>query len=59
MLLLLKPILSRFCNIYIPLPTINKKKQSLHTFNKKNIINNEYLLKHKLWLKRNLIKKGN
>ena len=32
---LLKPILSRFCNIYIPLPIINKKKQSLHTFNKK------------------------
>ena len=56
---LLKPILSRFCNIYIPLPIINKKKQSLHTFNKKNIKNNEYLLKHKLWLKRNLIKKTN
>ena len=56
---LLKPILSRFCNIYIPLPSINKKKQSLHIFNKKNIVNNEYLLKHKLWLKRNLIKKAN
>ena len=37
---------------------LNKKKQSLHTFNKKNIESNEYLLKHKLWLKRNLIKKA-
>uniref|UniRef100_A0A6C0JBW4 AAA+ ATPase domain-containing protein n=1 Tax=viral metagenome TaxID=1070528 RepID=A0A6C0JBW4_9ZZZZ len=56
---LLKPILSRFCNIHIPLPSINNNKQSLHTFNKKILINNEYLLKHKLWLKRNLIKKAN
>jgi hypothetical protein len=27
---LLKPILSRFCNIYIPLPIINKKQVCLH-----------------------------
>tara|TARA_B100001093_G_scaffold487591_1_gene524004 strand:- start:8170 stop:8982 length:813 start_codon:yes stop_codon:yes gene_type:complete len=56
---LLKPILSRFCNFYIPLPTINKINQSLHDFNKKNLIKNEVLCKQKNWLKRNLIKKSN
>ena len=30
---LLKPILSRFCDIYIPLPIINKQRQSLHQYN--------------------------
>jgi Cdc6-like AAA superfamily ATPase len=30
---LLKPILSRFSEIYIPLPTINNKKVNLHTYN--------------------------
>lgn len=34
---LLKPILSRFCNIYIPLPTINNKRISLHSYNINNI----------------------
>ena len=34
---LLKPILSRFCNIYIPLPLINKNLQSLHDYNKLDI----------------------
>ncbi len=56
---LLKPILSRFCNIYIPLPIIDNKIQSLHTYNKKNIIINEILIKRKIWLKKNIIKKAN
>jgi GTPase SAR1 family protein len=56
---LLKPILSRFCNIYIPLPTINNTIQSLHDFNKKDIINHEFLNKRKSWLKKNIIKKSN
>ena len=43
---LLKPILSRFCNIYIPLPTINGKRTSLHNYNK-NSINDEKLYKKK------------
>ena len=29
---LLKPILSRFCEIYVPLPKINNKVQSLHSY---------------------------
>ena len=56
---LLKPILSRFCNIYIPLPLINKKLQSLHDYNKLDIINNDILLKKRLWLKKNITKKAN
>ncbi len=31
---LLNPILSRFCNIYIPLPVIQKKHTNLHIYNK-------------------------
>ena len=30
---LLRPILSRFCNVYIPLPNINDKFVNLHKFN--------------------------
>ena len=56
---LLKPILSRFCNIYIPLPLIHKKLQSLHDYNKLDITNNEILIKQKQWLKRNITKKSN
>ena len=56
---LLKPILSRFCNVYIPYPTIEKKKISLHEYNKKNIINNEFLIKRRAWLKKHIIKKIN
>ena len=56
---LLKPILSRFCNIYIPLPLINKKLQSLHDYNKLDITNNEILIKQRQWLKRNITKKSN
>ena len=43
---LLKPILSRFCNIYIPLPNIDCEFQSLHNYNRKNIQGNQSLKKH-------------
>ena len=32
---LLNPILSRFCNIYIPFPKLNNKNINLHNFNNK------------------------
>jgi len=56
---LLKPILSRFCNIYIPFPIIDKKYQSLHTYSKSGIMANDFLVKRRLWLKKNLVKKIN
>ena len=34
---ILKPIFSRFCNIYIPLPTIENKKTNLHLHQKTQI----------------------
>lgn len=34
---LLKPILSRFCNIYIPLPVINKRSRTLYDVNMETI----------------------
>ena len=52
---LLKPILSRFCNIYIPLPTINNVKCNLHLAQEeKNSKDKRYI-----WLKKQLNKKGN
>ena len=39
---LLKPILSRFCNIYVPLPTINGRLTNLH-YHKKCIYQNNTL----------------
>ena len=56
---LLKPILSRFCNMYISLPTIQDKTQSLHTYNKSIIASNPILLKRRQWLKKNILKKAN
>lgn len=34
---LLKPIVSRFCSIYIPLPLINNQITNLHIYNKNNV----------------------
>lgn len=34
---LLKPIISRFCEFYIPLPIINKKQTNLHIYQKETI----------------------
>ena len=44
---LLKPILSRFCNIYIPLPIIDNKRISLHSYNINNIENEPLYKKNK------------
>ena len=49
---LLKPILSRFCEIYIPLPIINNKKVNLHIKNKKNNI--KYENTRDVWLNKYL-----
>ena len=38
---LLKPILSRFCNIHIPHPIFNDKQLSLPEYNKRSINNHE------------------
>tara|TARA_A100001015_G_scaffold205131_1_gene229345 strand:- start:2912 stop:3724 length:813 start_codon:yes stop_codon:yes gene_type:complete len=56
---LLKPILSRFCNVYIPYPKLNNMNQSLHEYDKIKIKKNQLLLKRKSWLKKNLVKKIN
>jgi len=51
---LLKPILSRFCNIFIPLPTINNEKISLHQYLKNDIKQTNYMKKRTIWLKKNI-----
>ena len=58
---LLKPIVSRFCNIYIPLCNIEKKKIQLHEFKNNKITpsTNSFNNKRKKWLKLNLEKKEN
>ena len=56
---LLKPILSRFCNIHIPHPTIKNERLSLHEYNKKDINNHEVYEKKRQWLKKNITKKSN
>ena len=56
--LLLKPILSRFCNIYIPHPVINGKRVCLHNLKKKNF-STIFLDKKNEWLKKKLDKKTN
>jgi len=38
----LKPIISRFCNIHIPLPIINNKIINLHNYNRIDINNTKY-----------------
>ena len=42
---ILSPILSRFCNIYIPYPIINKKKTNLYNLKKVNCNKNFTYLK--------------
>ena len=58
---LLKPILSRFCNIFIKLPNINGNASSLHLY-KQQFNTNKYKklnLKRKQWLQKQLEKKTN
>jgi len=58
---LLKPILSRFCNIFIRLPIIEGKETSLHLFKQKYIQDKYKKLKDKRseWLVKQLDKKSN
>jgi DNA polymerase III delta prime subunit len=58
---LLKPILSRFCNIYIPTCKINEETQSLHSFKNNKFIKQDqvFFTKRMKWLKTNLEKKSN
>ena len=58
---LLKPILSRFCNIFIKLPSINGKSTSLHLY-KQQFTTSKYKklkVKRTEWLKKQLEKKTN
>lgn len=56
---LLKPIISRFCNIFVPLPVINGTPVSLHDYNKQqlNTIIEKY--KNKKWLSKAVNNKNN
>lgn len=56
---LLKPILSRFCNIHIPHPIIDDEQLSLHEYNKRSINNHDVYEKKRQWLKKNITKKTN
>lgn len=54
---LLKPILSRFCEIYVPEPIINGKIENLYKFNLEKTFNMGAVKKQRMeWLKRELIK---
>ncbi len=53
---LLNPILSRFCNIYIPHPEIKDKTTNLHNIEKKTGV---FYEKKNQWLKNKLNKKNN
>jgi len=58
---LLKPILSRFCNIFIRLPIINDKEVSLHLY-KQKFVSKKYKklqIKRSEWLINQLDKKSN
>jgi len=50
---LLNPILSRFCNIYIPYPVIDNNKTNL--FKIKETSQNEHMMKRESWLKKMLL----
>jgi len=53
---LLKPILSRFCDIYVPDPIINNKISNLYHYKKKLIFNKSNLEKKKKdWVKKTIM----
>ena len=58
---LLKPILSRFCNIYIPLPKnpMTNDSINLHFFKKEMYTTNSYYIKRNIWLKKEIVKDKN
>jgi len=49
---LLKPLLSRFCDFYVPLPTIGKKQINLYHYNR--LENKQFKTKRYNWLKKTL-----
>jgi len=52
---LLKPILSRFCEIYIPEPTLNEKPINLYKYNLENTYNFDDIKSQRIeWLKKEL-----
>ena len=52
---LLKPIISRFCNIYVPLPIIKNNEINLHQYNLDKIFNSKkYIKLNNTWLKKEL-----
>ena len=53
---LLKPILSRFCNIYIPLPTMGDTMIDLHEYKKSNYNKHNYYIKRNTWFKNEITK---
>ena len=55
---LLRPILSRFCNVYIPRPLIDDEKLSLHEHRKRSIMSNAsaFSTKRSKWLRACLLK---
>jgi DNA polymerase III delta prime subunit len=57
---LLKPIISRFCSIYIPLPNINNKIQNLHYYNTQPLYNKfkKENNKREKWLIKNIENKN-
>ena len=56
---LLKPILSRFGNIYIPIPKIDNVNISLHENFKQHLCKNEFIIKRNKWLRKKLETKSN
>jgi len=55
----LKPIISRFCNIHIPNPIINNKNINLHDYNRINLDDNDYFTKRQKYLKKMIYNKEN
>ncbi len=57
---LMKPILSRFCEIYIPEPILNGEIINLYRYNLNNVFKMKDIKTHRLeWLKKELIKNVN
>lgn len=54
---LLNPILSRFCNIYIPYPIIDNKKKNLFKIKENTQVELNFNKKRELWLKKQLSNK--
>ena len=57
---LMKPILSRFCEIYVAEPVLNDKIINLYQYNLNNIFNTLDIKQHRVdWLKKELLKSVN